>query len=146
MITAFVDTNLFIRFFVNDHSDQHRGACHLFEQVRVGEVKLIAPHTVIDEVVFVLSSPRLYQRSRQDIAMCLTPLLKMRGMQVYQRVAIVNALTLYANSNLDFADCVIIALAKNGRVNSIYSYDQDFDDIDGINRLEPEQSDILILG
>jgi predicted nucleic acid-binding protein len=139
MIVAFVDTNIFIRFFVNDHSDQHSGACHLFEQVRAGQVKLIAPHTVLDEVVFVLSSPRLYQSSLQAIAACLTPLLKMRGMQVYQREAIVSALALYANTKLDFADCVTIALAQAGQVNSIYSYDKDFDAVEGINRLEPER-------
>ena len=138
MITAFVDTNIFIRFFVNDNSDQHRGACHLFKQVRAGEVKLIAPHTVIDEVVFVLSSPKLYQQSRNEIASCLTPLLKLRGMQVYQREAIVSALALYANTKLDFADCVTVALAKAGQVKSIYSFDMDFDAIEGVNRLEPE--------
>ena len=138
MIAAFVDTNIFIRFFVNDNSDQHRGACHLFKQVRAGQVKLIAPHTVIDEVVFVLSSPKLYQRSREEIATCLTPLLKMRGMHVYQREAIVSALALYANSNLDFADCVMIALAKGGQIKSIYSYDKDFDAIEGVKRFEPE--------
>ena len=139
MITAFVDTNIFIRFFVNDNSDQHRGACHLFKQVREGQVKLIAPHTVLDEVVFVLSSPKLYQRSRQEIAACLTPLLQLRGMQVYQREAIVSALSLYANTRLDFADCVTLALAKAGRIKSIYSFDMDFDAVEGVNRLEPER-------
>ena len=138
MIVAFVDTNVFIRFFVNDNAEHHRGACHLFKQVREGQVKLIAPHTVIDEVVFVLSSPKLYQRSRQEIAAWLTPLLKLRGMQVYQREAIVSALSLYANTNLDFADCVTIALAKGGQVKSIYTFDMDFDAIEGIHRLEPE--------
>ena len=139
MIVAFVDTNLFIRFFVNDNAEQHRGACHLFKQVKLGQVKLIAPHTVIDEVVFVLSSPKLYQRSRQEIAACLTPLLKLRGMQVYQREVIVSALALYANTKLDFADCVTVALAKGGQVKSIYSFDKDFDAIEGVNRLEPER-------
>ena len=139
MITAFVDTNLFIRFFVNDHSEQHSGACHLFKQVRAGQVKLIAPHTVIDEVVFVLSSPKLYQQSRNEIAACLTPLLQLRGMQVYQREAIVSALAIYAKSKLDFADCVTVTLAKAGQVKSIYSFDMDFDAIEGINRLEPER-------
>ena len=139
MIAAFVDTNIFIRFFVNDNSDQHRGACHLFKQVRAGQVKLIAPHTVIDEVVFVLSSPKLYQRSRQEIAACLTPLLQLRGMQVYQREAIVSAMALYANTKLDFADCVTVALAKAGQVKSIYTFDMDFDAIEGVNRLEPER-------
>ena len=139
MIAAFVDTNIFIRFFVNDNSDQHRGACHLFKQVRAGQVKLIAPHTIIDEVVFVLSSPKLYQRSRQEIASCLTPLLQLRGMQVYQREAIVSALARYANTKLDFADCVTLALAKAGQVKSIYTFDMDFDAIEGVNRLEPER-------
>ena len=138
MIAAFVDTNIFIRFFVNDNSDQHRGACHLFKQVRAGQVKLIAPHTVINEVVFVLSSPKLYQRSRHEIASCLTPLLKLRGIQVYQREAIVSALAIYAKSKLDFADCVTVTLAKAGQVKSIYSFDMDFDAIEGVNRLEPE--------
>ena len=139
MITAFVDTNIFIRFFVNDNSDQHGRACHLFKQVREGQVKLIASHTVIDEVVFVLSSPKLYQRSRQEIASCLTPLLQLRGMQVYQREAIVSALARYANTKLDFADCVTLALAKAGQVKSIYTFDMDFDAIEGVNRLEPER-------
>ena len=138
MITAFVDTNLFIRFFVNDNPDQHRSACHLFKQLREGQVKIIAPHTVIDEVVFVLSSPKLYQRSRQEIAACLMPMLKLRGMQVYQREAIVSALSLYANTNLDFADCVTVTLAKAGQVKSIYTFDMDFDANEGVNRLEPE--------
>jgi len=106
--------------------------------VREGQVKLIAPHTVLDEVVFVLSSPKLYQRSRHEIASCLTPLLKLRGIQVYQREAIVSALAIYAKSKLDFADCVTVTLAKAGQVKSIYSFDMDFDAIEGVNRLEPE--------
>jgi predicted nucleic acid-binding protein len=60
-------------------------------------------------------------------------------MQVYQREAIVSTLALYANTTLDFADFVTLALAKSGQVKSIYSYDKDFDDIDGVKRLEPER-------
>ena len=59
-------------------------------------------------------------------------------MQVYQREAIVSAMALYANTKLDFADCVTVALAKAGQVKSIYSFDMDFDAIEGVNRLEPE--------
>ena len=103
-----------------------------------GELTLAVPESVIAEVVFVLSSPRLYHLPRQQIEALISPLLNLQHLRVQHRRTIVRALTLYAsNPALNFGDCLLVAHAQRVGAREIYTFDRGFDRVVGIARLEP---------
>jgi len=59
------------------------------------------------------------------------------GLEVEDLHLIIEALTLYQGRNLDFADAFLAAIALRKNPQSICSFDQHFNRISGITRLEP---------
>jgi predicted nucleic acid-binding protein len=52
---------------------------------------------------------------------------------------LLRALDLYSSNNIDFEDALSVAIMERQAITDIYTYDEDFDRIQGstINRLEP---------
>ena len=98
MSAPHLDANVLIRFLTSDHPDHQARSHALLERVQRGELTLVVPESVIAEVVFVLSSPRLYHVPRQQIQALLSPLLNLRHLRVQNRRSIVRALALYAST------------------------------------------------
>lgn len=96
---------------------------------------------VIAEVVYVLSSPRLpYQLAHAAIRVRLIPLLTLRGVRLRGKRTLLRALDIYASyPHLDFedADALSIAYMERHGIAELISYDQDFDRIPGVRRVEP---------
>jgi len=137
MSDPFLDTDVIIRFLTKDDLKKQAEAAALFEQVKAKKLKVVVPHTVIADAVYVLSSPRLYNLARLEVARLLAPLIRLPGFKVRHRRALLRALELYARTNLDFGDALIVALMQGTDARIVYSYDTDFDKIEGIRRLEP---------
>ncbi len=137
MSDPFVDTNVLIRLLTGDDPVKQEGSARLFAKVQAGELVLTAPDTVIADAVFVLSSPRLYKLPRPKIQELLTPLLRLLGFRVRNRRALIKALDLYAATNLDFGDAFIAASMSQVSSEVLYSYDEDFDRLPSILRVEP---------
>ena len=133
----YVDTDIVIRLITHDDPKKQEAAAKLFEKVENGHLILTAPDTVIADAVFVLSSPRLYNLPRAEIRDVLISLLRYTNFKVGNKQAVTTALDLYASTNLDFGDCILIALTAQTEAKEIYSYDHDFDKIEGIIRKEP---------
>jgi predicted nucleic acid-binding protein len=88
-------------------------------------------------VVFVLASPRLYHLSRADIHARLYPLVTLEGLKLADRRKYIRALDFYVNYNIDFEDALSLAQMELQEISDLYSYDEDFDKVTGITRLEP---------
>lgn len=134
---AYVDTDILIRLLTSDDLKKQKAAAILLEKVEKGQLTLLSPVTVIADAVYVLSSPRLYHLSRLKIREVLTPIIKLANFKVESKLAVLAALDLYAATSLDFGDTFLIAVAKQSDDGIIYSFDHDFDDIEGIVRKEP---------
>ena len=137
MNEPFVDTDVLIRLLTGDDPTKQAQASQLFQDVEDGKLVVRAPVTVIADAVFVLSSPRLYHLPRSQIQALLTPLLRLSHFKVANRRALLRALELYASSNLDFGDCLIVASMERRSSSLVYSYDMGFDRQTGITRQEP---------
>lgn len=137
MSDPFIDTDVIIRFLTKDDLKKQAEAAALFEQVKARKLRVVVPHTVIADAVYVLSSPRLYNLPRLEVARLLAPLIRLPGFKVRHRRAMLRALELYASTNLDFGDALIVALMEGTDSRVVYSYDTDFDKVEGIRRLEP---------
>ena len=137
MTNSYVDTDIIIRLVTGDDPLKQQAAHALFRQVQAGTLTLHAPATVIADAVYVLSSPRLYRRTRAQVRADLVPLLRLPGFRVQAPRLLLRALDIYAATNLGFADAMIVATMEQADAWTVYSYDHDFDRIPGITRQEP---------
>jgi predicted nucleic acid-binding protein len=135
----FVDTNIFIRYLTKDDPQKAAACYHLFERAKRNEVELTTSEAVLAEIVFILSSKRLYNLARQDIRIRLYSLLSLPGLKLPNRRQYLRALELYSNNPIDFEDALSVATMERQKIDEIYSYDKDFDRIknSAIVRLEP---------
>ena len=137
MTQPFIDTDVIIRFLTGDDPKKQAAATRLFEQIEQGLLTVQAPDTVIADAVYVLASPRLYHLPRRVVQEVLTTLVHLPQFQVQNRWSVLRALDVYAVTKLDFGDALLIASMEQQGSQLLYSYDTDFDHLQGITRREP---------
>jgi len=133
----YIDTDVIIRFLTGDDLKKQSAAAALFEQIERGILTVAAPDTVIADAVYVLSSPRLYHVARSEVHELLASLVRLPHFRVQNKFYVLRALELYAATNLDFGDTLIIASMEQQNSHILYSYDTGFDRLQGITRQEP---------
>lgn len=136
-MTQFVDTNIFLRYLTRDDPEKADACFRLLEKAKNSEVVLTTSESVIAEVVFVLASPRLYALSRSEVRARLYPILALDGLRLLDRRKYFRALDLYAGYSIDFEDALTVAGMEHSQIGELYSYDQDFDRLESVKRLEP---------
>lgn len=133
----FVDTNIFLRYLTNDEPFKAQQCFQLFQQAGRQECLLTTSEAVIAEVVYMLSSRQVYNLTHKEVANRLLPLLHIPGLKLPYRGIVLRAVELYGTYPIDFEDCLSIAHMEKQKLTDIYSYDQDFDQMANIKRLEP---------
>lgn len=133
----FVDTDVIIRLITGDDLRKQQAAHAMFNRVRDGHLEVSAPVTMIADAVYVLQSARLYGVARPAIANILSVLVRLPSFHVQDRDAVLDALSIYGSSSLDFGDAYLVASMNRDGSNILYSYDQDFDSVPGVTRREP---------
>ncbi len=118
-----VDTNLIIRYLVQDHDRHARAADKLFDACDRGDVEVVVLPVVLAECVFVLES--FYGHPRAGIASALGRLISSPGVEISEVTIHFDALNRYQATRAHFVDCLIAAtaVAKNVPVST---FDQDF--------------------
>ena len=120
MRTQFVDTNIFLRYLTRDDPQKAEACFRLLEKAKKNQVMLTTSESVIAEIVFVLSSPRVYHLARADVRARLYPILALEGLKIPDRRKYFRALDLYANHTLDFEDALTAAeMERSDKDNSI---------------------------
>lgn len=135
MNLPFLDTNILLRHFLQDHPVQSAKATKFLLEVEQGKIKVYTSDLVIFEVVFTLQ--RTYRLSKNKVQEAILPLLllpgiKLNGKRIYKKV-----FELYVEKNLPFADAYHIALMEKLKINQVISFDREFDRVRGITRTEP---------
>ncbi len=118
-----VDTNLVLRYLVQDHEKHAKAAGKLFDACDRGEVVIVVLPAVLAECVFVLES--FYERPRRDIASVLGRLISSPGVEISAAAIHLDALDRYRKTKVHFVDCLIAATAAAENV-PVASFDQDF--------------------
>src|SRR5579883_135713 len=135
MPACFLDTNILLRYLTRDDEQKARRALDLLLKVEQGEEKVITSPLVIFEVVFTLQS--YYKIPRQQIRVLVLPIISLRGLQLPGKSVYYRAFDLYVSKNISFADAYNAAYMLSEKVSHVYSWDRDFDKIDGLTRIEP---------
>lgn len=57
----FIDTNIFLRFMLEDEPEKQAACAELFRRIAEGEEVATTSETVLAEVIYVTTSPRTYR-------------------------------------------------------------------------------------
>lgn len=139
MAVCFLDTNILLRYLTRDDEQKAQRALALLLKVERGEERIITSSLVIFEVVFTLQS--FYKVPRQRIKELILPIIALRGLQLPDKSVYNHAFDLYTSKNISFADAYNAAYMLSEEISNIYSWDRDFDKIEGIIRVEPGEED-----
>ncbi len=91
---------------------------------------------VFFEVAFTLHRRSHYDRS--TTAQALRDVLALKGLSIDDRELLAQAVEVFATiGGLSFADAYNAAYMRRRSIAAVYSWDTDFDRIDGLTRVEP---------
>jgi predicted nucleic acid-binding protein len=135
----FLDTNIFLRYLIDEYPDKNLACRALFAAAASGEESLITSEAVLGEVIYVLTSKRQYGLPHVEASLRLSSLLAIRGLHVAGKGLHLRALDLYSQYEfLDYEDALSVAYVEsNGDISDLVSYDTDFDRLPWIRRSEP---------
>ena len=123
MKTYVLDTNIFLRFNLQDNVKQFNTAKEYFLQAQKQVIRLVCYTETLLELEYVLR--KVYKYQKFIIAQYISAILDMDYITVIERKVLKNAIPIYRNKNIDLVDLVIHfkALEINAEV---LSFDKDF--------------------
>ena len=131
----FIDSNIFIRYFVSDDSNKSKKVEMLFQKIVTGETECFTNQMVIAEIVWVLD--KFYNMDKQLICDNIEFIVNTPNLKVKEKNILLKAIESYRNSNIDFIDAYNYSYALVNNASSIFSYDSHFDKLKSIKRMEP---------
>lgn len=132
----FLDTNILLRHFTNDHPDHSPRATAFLTAIEAEQFRVRTAESVIFETVFTLQ--RQYHLPRQQIADLVLPILDLPGMELPGKQRFHAVFDYYIRYNVSFIDAYHAVLMNRLHLTEIVSFDTDFDKLPGIIRREPE--------
>lgn len=127
-----VDTNVLVRFLVNDDRQQAEAARALLQSVSAGE-PAFACREVVVELVWVLE--RAYGYSRERIAMILEELVATEGLVVEAAHDVARAAFRYRSGGAGFSDLMVLAAAKRAGAVPLFTFDRKAARLEGVRSL-----------
>ena len=133
----FIDTNIFLRVFIKDNTDQATYSRQFLHEIRRGNLKAVTSSLVLAEVGWTLNS--LYKFDRLKIAKLLNSIINLSGLTIVDKVDWPIALTHFQTKNIKLIDSLIASVKEiRERKWTIVTYDHDFKKIDVLS-LSPEE-------
>ena len=117
-----LDTNIIIRFLVNDHEEHHAVTKKFFYALEAGEKKAMLLDLILGEIIYVLKS--VYKHNKNYIAEQLKLILSYEHLHFENKPIVIEALDTFVNKNIDFADAILCA-KKNLEGYELMSFDKD---------------------
>ncbi|MDA8239717.1 MAG: PIN domain-containing protein [Nitrospiraceae bacterium] len=135
MTRKFIDTNIFLRYLTKDDPAKYAKCRELFKRVLEGKAVLATSGLVIAELIWTLLS--YYKVPKSDVIEKISIIVATGGLYIPDKDIITDALVLYGRHNIDYIDAYNAVFMRYHRMNAIYSYDEDFDKVEGMKREEP---------
>jgi predicted nucleic-acid-binding protein len=117
-----LDTNILVRYIVQDDSNQLAAAQRLIRKCVAEQLTLFVPITVTLELEWVLRSN--FEFTKAETVGALSDLFAAAELSFESERALEVALDLYRNKSADFADCVHIALAAQAGEQPLWTFDK----------------------
>jgi predicted nucleic-acid-binding protein len=120
--TVYVDTNVFLRLFLDDDPAQGERAARLFEQARSGTVRLVTVPLVVAEIVWTLES--FFEQPRRRVRDVVEAICDTQGLRVRERQAVLQAIAWYEEKRVDFVDAFLAATAASEVGAQVATFDR----------------------
>jgi predicted nucleic acid-binding protein len=131
----FVDTNVFLRYLTKDDLLKYERCREMFKRALEGKIIISTSGMVIAELIWTLLS--YYKVPKAEVIEKVSVILGTENLFVPDKDVLADALVLYARKNIDFIDAYNAVFMKYQGLSEIYSYDEDFETIEDIERKEP---------
>lgn len=123
MITAWLDTNVIVRFLSKEPPAMARRAERLLAKAHTGEITFRLSTIVVAEIVWVLRT--IYGHDPKDIAAALSALLRADGIVVERRDTLLEALDVMVERRVAFPDAFTAVSARQSG-EPVCTFDTDF--------------------
>jgi len=97
-----IDTNVLVRYIVQDDPEQSKLAAQFIEQLDCDEIPIFINGIILCELIWVLESA--YGYARQDIALVIEKILLTRQFYIYDSDVLWQSLRDYRSAGADFSD------------------------------------------
>lgn len=122
MSEHFVDTNVFLRYLTDDVPEQAQAVTALLEEAQAGRTALRTSALVIAEIVWTLDW--YYELPKEEITRLVLGILNTAGLHVEHGDTIAEAVVLYAETNVDYADAYNACWMRRHDLSDIYTFDR----------------------
>jgi predicted nucleic acid-binding protein len=130
-----LDTNVLVRFLVQDDPKQSAGAAKLIGEAQSGALELVLDRMVVTELVYVLMGH--YKRVRVDVANTILAIVQNPFVRADDESLLIDALLRFRDHGVDFVDAWLAAKAA-ALSFPIASFDRDLDKFKDVTRHEPK--------
>ncbi len=117
----FADTNVFLRFLLEDNLKFTKKAGAYFTLAKKGQIKVVILSVIILEIEYVLR--KVYSQSRQEITKQISSLIKSVYFEVEDRSLWLEVMELYSKVNIDMVDLLLFVKAKTNKAE-VLTFDQ----------------------
>jgi predicted nucleic-acid-binding protein len=124
-----LDTNVLLRFFLQDEPNQSARATELMSSLSVPEPGFISSVTLA-ESVWVLE--RFCRKPKHEVVLFLRGILESKQLVVENHDSVAQALRKFGGSNADFADCLIERLGHSAGCTRTMTFDVNASKISGM--------------
>ena len=119
---TFVDSNIFVRLFVEDDEQQRPLARELLKQAQAETIDIVTGPPVFFEVAWVLS--HTYKVPNGQILDVIEAILSFPGLRVLDRDMIISAISLARETNSTFADSYIAASIGHIHADNVATFNK----------------------
>ena len=119
-----LDANVVIRFLTRDNEKYYLKSVEIFRDIESGKIEALLMDFIFAEIIYVLK--RIYEYSKIDISSALKKLLLYDNLYTENKLVTFEALEIYADKNIDFADAMLCAKHRLEGFE-IISFDKDIE-------------------
>lgn len=105
-----LDTNIILRYLINDDQEKIRQIQSMIKRAKAGEISLFLSEPIVLESAATLKN--YYKFSREKIAELIAILCSLDWLNIENKDIVTSAIHDYEISGLDFADCLLLARVK----------------------------------
>ena len=128
-----LDTNVLVRWLVEDDDRQTLRAQKLFEAARSSQASLFVPVTVMLELEWVLRSR--YQFDKATVLGAINALLETQELEFQDEAALERAMHLYRSGLAEFADCVHAGICAAAGRAPMWTFEERAARLPGVEQL-----------
>ena len=118
----FVDTNVILRFLLQDNHLQCEEADKAFKKAKDGEIEIIICQSIIFEIAYVLE--KYYETEKEEIVNMLGKIMNVPYLEIENRSEFLKAILKFNSSNIGLIDCFLAVKAQLANAE-VLSFDKD---------------------